>query len=279
MRAYLPLLLGLVASVALAQNPRDQSWSVLKEGVADNNPEKRVHAITAISSIGVENRRSVSLLEGALRDGSPIVRQTAAALLGEMRARHAIPELRKALDDDDPQVSFTAAKSLWQVGDRSGRRLFEDVLMGDQTAAPGLMEGAMRDAKAKLRNPGALAMMGVKEASGALLGPGALGIDVAREVMKDKGAPGRSQSVSLLSDSCDTEGRELMEAVVNTDRNWGVRVAAARALGHCGNGESVILLRQLLYESHDAIRMMAAASIIRLIEKNPAYGRLKASRR
>jgi HEAT repeat protein len=175
--------------------------------------------------------------------------------------------LRKAIDDQDPEVSFTAARSLWEMDDRSGRTLFEEVLLGQRQQAPGVVEGFMRDAKAKLRNPSALAMMGVKEASGALLGPASLGIDVAQEILKDKGAPGRALSVTLLSDSCDRTGRELMEAVIDTDRNWGVRVAAVRALGRCGNAATVTRLHALLADPHDSVRMMAAASIIRLSQK------------
>ncbi|MGH9666059.1 MAG: HEAT repeat domain-containing protein [Bryobacteraceae bacterium] len=249
--------------VLCGQTVRDRAWDVLKVGVADNNPAKRVRAITAISSLGPATK-PVSMLEASLLDKDPGVRQTAAALLGEMRARRSIAKLRQAIDDDDPAVSFTAAHSLWEMGDRTGRKLFEEVLLGDRKQGPGLVQGAMRDARARLRNPSALAMMGVKEASGALLGPASLGIDVAQEIMKDKGAPGRTLSVALLSESCDSQGRDLMEAVLDTDRNWGVRVAAARALGRCGNAATVTRLEALLADPHDDVRMMAAASIVRL---------------
>lgn len=265
-------LLLLVSSFANGQNVRDQAWDVLKTGMEDGNPEKRVHAITAISSLG-SGSRPVAMLEKSLRDKDSGVRQTAAALLGEIHARQSIPKLRAAIDDDDPQVGFTAARSLWEMGDRSGRKLFEEVLLGERKQGPGLMQGAMRDAKAKLRNPSALAMMGIKEASGALLGPASLGVDVAQEIMKDKGAPGRTLSATLLSESCDSRERDLMEAVLDTDHNWGVRVATARALGRCGNAATVKRLREVLEDSHDAVRMMVAASIIRLTERRAAPSR------
>jgi len=255
--------------------PRQEAWSVLKTGLADGNPDKRVRAVTAVSSIGLQID-AVSLVEKTLHDKDPVVRQTAAALLGEMNSRRSIPKLREALDDDDPAVSFTAAKSLWDMKDHSGRDLFEEVLLGQRKQSAGLVQGAMRDARARLRNPAGLAMMGVKDASGAFFGPAALGIDVAQEIMKDKGAPGRTLSVTLLSESCDSRGRELMEAVLDTDKNWGVRAATARALGRCGNTATVTLLDPLLYDSHDAVRMMAAASIVRLTEVRPVRRRATA---
>jgi HEAT repeat protein len=49
------------------------------------------------------------MIEKGLQDKDALVRQTAAAALGESGAKEAIPYLRAALDDS-PEVSFTAAK-------------------------------------------------------------------------------------------------------------------------------------------------------------------------
>jgi HEAT repeat protein len=49
-----------------------------------------------------------------------------------------------------------------------------------------------------------------------------------------------------------------------------VRAAAAKALGRCGNVTTIDRLVRLLAENSDAVRYMAAASIVRLtIEKVP----------
>ena len=50
-----------------------------------------------------------------------------------------------------------------------------------------------------------------------------------------------------------------------------VRAAAAKALGKCGNVTTIDKLMRLLAENSDAVRYMAAASVVRLsIEKLPA---------
>jgi HEAT repeat protein len=272
MPVYLLIILTLAAMAQTPATPpptpKDAAWDVLKKALGEANPDKRIHAITAIASIGLE-KDAVRLVEVSLHDNEILVRQTAAALLGEMQSRPSIPRLREALDES-PEVAFTAAKALWQMGDRGGRDVFEDVLAGEIKNSPGLMQGTARRVRATLRNPKALTLMGIKEASAALVPFSGLGFDAAQEVMKDSGAPGRTLAVTMLTESCNDTARDLMELVLISDKNWGVRAATARALGRCGNAATVPKLEPLLEDSHDTIRDMAAASIVRLTLPKPA---------
>ena len=54
-----------------------------------------------------------------MHDKSPLVRQTVAAVFGEMKTPESMPYLRAALNDD-PEVSFTAARALCEMGDPQG---------------------------------------------------------------------------------------------------------------------------------------------------------------
>src|SRR5271155_1618518 len=190
MRAKLLIALLLPTAALLAQ-PEKSAWEVLKTGLNDKNPDKRRQAVTAIGSIGLETD-VIQLVEGALRDPDSLVRQTAAAELGQMKARQAIPSLKTAMDDAAGEVAFAAAKALWDMGDRSGRDLIEDVLTGQQSASESGLKGMVRDAKRKLHDPKALAVMGLKEASGVLLGPFNLGIIAAEQAFKDGSSGGRA---------------------------------------------------------------------------------------
>ena len=176
--------LGLLSLFTLLEaQPNVTAWDILNQGVNDKNPEKRKQAIAAVGSLGLAPE-AIKLVESALRnDEDVVVRQTAAASLGQMKSKQSIPALQQALDDHSGEVAFQAAKSLWELGDRSSvsrsppagkhtsRDTLQDVLTGQLKDATGLREGAMRDAKAKLHSPRALAKIGIKEASGALLGP------------------------------------------------------------------------------------------------------------
>ncbi|HLY19448.1 MAG TPA: HEAT repeat domain-containing protein, partial [Bryobacteraceae bacterium] len=57
--------------------------------------------------------------------------------------------------------------------------------------------------------------------------------------------------------------RPLLEWAL-ADNDEEVRAAAARGLGRCGNEQSIPKLQTAMNDQHTAVRMMAAASVIRL---------------
>jgi HEAT repeat protein len=236
-------------------------WDVLHKGLKNGDPDKRKMAVTAVASIGARPE-VLNIVHGALHDKSAIVRQTAAAVLGQIKSTASIPYLKEALGDDS-EVAFTAAKSLWEIGDKSGREVFEEILRGERSDAPGMVRSAMRDARRKLRNPAQLALMGVREASGAFLGPASMGVLLAEDALKDSGAPGRAVAASYLAADPDPYALTLLEWGL-ADKSWGVRLAVAKALGRRGNRAATGKLEPLLDDDKEAVREMAAASIIRL---------------
>jgi HEAT repeat protein len=250
----------------LAAQPNVTAWDVLKQGLSESNQDKRKQAVLAVATVGPAPE-VIALLNEALRDKQILVRQAAAAAIGENKIRACIPNLRAALDDDG-EVAFTAAKALWDMGDRNGRDLLQEVYTGQAKTGPNMLEGAVRDAKKKLRNPKTLALMGMNEASGALLGPFSLGITAAQDALKDSGAPTRAYAVTLLSQACDARGIQLMEWSLDADHNHLVRAATAKALAKCGDAAAVDKLIPLMADDNPAVRYYAAAAIVRLsIEK------------
>ncbi len=250
----------------LVAQPEKTAWDVLKPALSDKNPERRRQAVTALGSIGLHSE-GVPLIEQALKDQDPIVRQTAAAVLGQIKSKESIPALKIELEDSSGEVAFAAAKALWEMGDKSGRDLIEDVLTGQQKTSENFLAGGVRDAKRKMHDPKSMAMMGFKEASGALLGPFNIGLVAAEQALKDGSAGARTLAATMLAQECDAETLRLLERSTSDDKNWAVKAAAAKALGQCGNTEAIPKLEQVLSDSHDAVRFMAAASIIKLSGK------------
>jgi HEAT repeat protein len=256
------LVFALGAFLAAAQ-PNVAAWEVLKRGMAESNPDKRKQAVLAMGTIGPAPE-VIELMNEALRDKDVTVRQTAAAEIADAQLRQCIPNLKAALDDTG-EVAVQAAKALWDMGDHeSARPVFDEVITRELKDTSGFFEGALRDAKSKLRDPKKLARMGAMEASGALLGPFSMGINVASDMMKDSGAPTRALALVTLSKDCAPRGAQLMDWALTNDKNNLVRAAAAKALGRCGNLTTVDKLMRLLAESSDAVRYMAAASVVRL---------------
>jgi HEAT repeat protein len=240
---------------------RKAAWEILATAAADNKASRRQNVIVAASTIGTWSK-AVSLVESLLRDKDPDVRGVAAAALAEMNSRRSIPALRRVLNDDSAVVRFAAAKSLWQLGDYSGREILTDVLQGDSSPSDGVIKSNLRDANKKLHSPKELAFAGINAASG-LLGPFSYGVTMAEQFATDKSASARALSASLLaSDRNPASLRELQVAL--QDKNPAVRVAVAKALGHHPCRLVAEDLHSLLTDSKDEVKYTAAAALLRI---------------
>jgi len=247
----------------LATDAESSAWDLLNHGLADGGTARRIQAVTALGSIG-PTTHVVDLLQVGLTDKEITVRMTAAAVLGEVQAKAAIPRLRQALDDVSAEVNFAAAQALWKMGDQSGREILWGVLEGERKTGPGMIQGEVRDVKNKLHNPAALAKIGINEAAG-LLGPFSMGVWFAEELMKDKGATARTLTARLLA--TDPDPRSIHELEINlNDKSAAVRAAVARAIGQRGSRENIPQLEPVLEDANEGVRLMAAAAIVRLSE-------------
>src|SRR5256885_1334531 len=124
-------------------------WIILREGLSDGNTDHRRQAVLAAASIG-DTPDGLKFIQEAFRDKEIIVRQTAALVLGQMKATASIPALQTALDDRSIEVSFTAARSLAGMDDRMGRLFLEQVLTGQRKDKPGFLDWNLKKAKRQL---------------------------------------------------------------------------------------------------------------------------------
>ena len=246
------------------------AWLTLNQGFAEGDANHRKQAIEAAGSLGAVPE-AVKLVAKGLEDKEVFNRQTAAATLGQMGSQDAIPYLKNALEDK-PEVAFTAARALWNLGDTTGRTIFQEVLQGERPEGPTKMQKMMKDAKKRLK-PDQLALMGVSEVSG-ILGPAGIAIQAATEAMKEAkgvsgGIPGRALAAEVLGKDSDPYALTLLEWALD-DNNWAVRVAVCKALGERGNDGTIAKLQPMLNDDHRAVRYMAAASMVKLSLKGPS---------
>ena len=240
------------------------AWLTLNQGFQENDSNHRKQAIEAAGSVG-STPEAVKLVAKGLEDKEVINRQAAAATLGQMGSQDAVPYLKNALEDK-PEVAFTAAKALWNLGDTTGRTIFQEVLEGERPDGPTKMQKAMKDAKKRFK-PDQLAMMGVSEVSG-MLGPAGIGVQAVTEAVKELkgvsgGIPGRAVAAEVLSKDSDPYALTLLEWSLG-DNNWAVRVAVCKALGERGNDATIAKLQPMLNDDRHAVRYMAAASMVKL---------------
>lgn len=253
------VLLAIAASVSAADSPKP--WEILTEGAAEDSPYKRAPAIAALGT--VPTLEANKLVNAALSDKEVLVRLAAVGTLADRKSRADIPKLKVALDDESGEVAFTAAKALWDLGDRSGRDLLEDVLAGERKQSPGFIKSQIRGAKATMHNRNQLIWLGAREGAGFLFGPLGAGLGVMEMAMKDGAAPARALSATMIGQTKDaTSIAYLGDALL--DKSPLVRVAAAKALGGFNDPTVPPKLQSVLDDKTDAVRYMAAASLVRI---------------
>jgi HEAT repeat protein len=247
------------------QTATRQAWSVLSDGIHSKKFAERILALKALGDLG-PNVRGVHLVAGALKDDDPDLRAQAATL-GEMKSRTAIPALRIALGDAAPQVSFAAAKSLWQLGDTTGRRVLLDVLKGEQGTKDGFLAGHMREMRRKMGDKKELATLGATETAGALLpGPLGMGVGLAKKEISGGTNLARADSATLLSRRPDKETMLALKAAL-VDRDWTVRAAAAKAVGTLGRPGTEKWLEFSLQDGKPGVRYEAAVGMLRMASR------------
>lgn len=246
-----------------------QAWALLDTTSQSENVRIRTDVIAALSSMR-DDPKAIHLIENALDDRHSPVRRIAASSLGAMHAQEAIPHLRQAMNDKNAGVSFAAAEALWRMGDQDGATVFYAVVLGERQVEQGFISSQITNAWNELHNPSALADIGIGEASGALLGPFAEGVTVARELAKDRGANARALSATILGEHPNPDSEKILEDTLD-DKNLAVLVAVAKALGGFDDPALIPRLEPLLskktmpvFKHADALHFMAAAAIIRL---------------
>lgn len=262
--AVLPLTAG--------SNAQTHAWAVLDQSLHEGNADHRQEALAAIATIGKDNPEAVLRAVAALQDKHTLVRRAAAATLGELRAKSAIADLTRALDDS-PEVALAAAESLAILGDPTGREVLTAVIAGGRDDGPGVLTNAVRKAKSKLHHPEILLLMGTQDAAGVMFGPAGMVIPAVRDTLdlKGKSAPGRVAAVAYLARDPDDDVIQLLEWALK-DETRSVCLQAEKELGARGNAGSIDRLEPLLNDEHTQLRVMAAASIIRILGRDGQAG-------
>jgi HEAT repeat protein len=271
---------GAVIQTAAATPPTklDQAWETLSTLNQSSNIQRREYAITGYAFLAQQSGRALALTSNVLAsDTDSQLRAFTASALGKEKCRAAIPALRKALNDRSSGVAFAAAKALWDMDDRTGSVVFQEVLTGTRKNSEGVIPGYVADAKHKMHDPKALAVMGVNEAVGTAFGPAGMVLSLAEQNLKDKGATGRALAAGMLAKDHSVEARKALESALD-DSSPVVRGAVCRALAIQGYPAAISLVEPIMDEKTEASRSMACAAYIRLGERYSKPGKSRRSK-
>ena len=263
------ILMMLSATLAFGQAKSDdlmqKSRGILKDAVADHNPDVRKGAAEALSLLGVKDI-ALDLLAPMLDDRDVTVRVAVVNTLGDLKENQTlvIPLLNKALVDPVPEVDFAAAKVLYQLHDPEGAEFLLEVVSKESKASSSYISKEKRSALRLLHTPTKLFTTLAIEAAGFAPVPGlGFGLSSAQGILSDPDSSARAASLLLVGNSSDPGLEDVVRAAL-TDKEWSVRAAAAHVVAmHPFPGMRENLL-PLLDDKKQAVQVRAAAAYIRL---------------
>ena len=248
---------------------QDAAWSMLTRAVTDpKRSETRIQALAALGLLD-SNPRSQKLIEDAMLDRDVDVRTAAALAAGQTHSPSITSPLRRLLDDKEPQVAFAAALSLWKMDDHSGEDILMAVIDGERRASPTLINGTEHTISKDLHSPSTLAKIGALEASGMLLGPFGFGITAYEYIRKNGGDTARVNAIDAISQEKTEPIRKELTAAL-TDKDPGVRAAAAKALDRYHQFETSAAIAKLFDDPKPPVRYTAAAAYLISTNSSPA---------
>ena len=274
-----PVTPSVSAEKGDAASMTSTAWDMLRTALSDSKAQAhqaRIDAITALGTLG-QFAQAQKLLRDTAQDSDRYLRFAAVAAMGAGKDQVFIPDLKAALKDSAPEVSFAAAVGLWKMNDRSGESILYAVLAGDRKVKQGAVGSGLHQADQDLHSPSKLAEIGAEQGAYALLGPVGFGVDAFR--MMHRGKNGNSPRVLTATLLADDKSEATMQQFVDAldDRDSFVRAAAARQLGDYRGKQVTDALQGAFDDPKPVVRLMAAASYLRASQ--PETARPKPSHR
>lgn len=252
---------------ATAEKPRtraqltEDAWELLSGAVNDEkHTEIRIQGLAALGTMG-SNARSTRMIVDEFADKDVDVRTAAVLAAGQTRDKRLAPPLRRMLEDKEPQVVFTAASTLWKMGDHAGEAVLLAVVNGERKASAGLVHGSMHQANEEMHDPAALAKLGAMEGASMLLGPFGFGITAYEYVKKNGGDSARVSAVEEIAQSRTPVVRKTLQEAL-ADKDAAVRTAAAKAMRSYHDQDAAQALALLFTDPKKPVQLSGAAAYL-----------------
>ena len=239
-------------------DPQEQAWQVLRSGLAEKRASRRILAVEALSLLS-DNHRATAFALDALKDKDRKVRAAAAVVLGQQRAREAIPALKIALSDREISVNLAAAHSLLLLEEPVAYEVYYAVLMGDKKTGDGLIQSQLK----RMEDPKQLAEIGVSEGVG-FVPFGGMGYEAYRTIKRRDSSPVRANAARYLAADPDPMAKDALIQTAVADKKESVRLAALDALAQREDPSCIQRLARNLSDKKLSVSSRTAAVIIHL---------------
>lgn len=245
-----------------------RAWSLLTDAAGPGRPaHDRIQALAALGTMG-NDERAARLIEEGFTAKDYDVRTAAVLAAGLTKNPKLIEPLERVLDDENPQVAYTAAVTLWKIRNYSGQDLLIAVALGDRKAKPGLIKSERHKSAKDLHSPKTMTMLAINDSSGYFLGPFGVGIRAIELVDKNSNAPLRATAIDQLAKQHTEQVHDVLVQDL-TDPEPAVRAAAAKGLGRWPGEDTAKLVQPMFGDNKLAVRLTAAATYLRAIHNIP----------
>jgi HEAT repeat protein len=236
---------------------------MLQEALQDRNPDTRKNATVALS-LAASRNPYLSRLIGMLQDKDAAVRLAAVLSLSETSNKAVAAELRKALADDVPEVSFAAAKALWAFRDPEGKRALMAVLEGESKATSSFLSRQKREALRMMHTPRTALLFAARQGAGFVPIPGlGGGIASMQAILADPEVSGRAAAALLLAQRNDPATLQALKGAL-VEKDTSLRAAAVHVLALTNDVAFMDDIVPLLSDEKETVRLRAAAACVRL---------------
>jgi HEAT repeat protein len=252
-----------------------QCSEILQRGLNAKNPETRQQAVAALS-LAPGRGPLFDQLERMLQDKDVQVRQAVVASLADVKSERGTAALKKALEDDVPEVSFDAAKALWARHDPVGRTALLAILERESKTSSNFFSKKKREGLRMMHTPRTTFLFAAEQSAGLVPLPGmSEGAASMRGILASSGVNGRAVAALLLGADRNPATIEALRDAL-TDKDGSVRAAAVHSISLRNNPALKKELEPLLQDDKESVRLRAAAGYLRLsaIEAG-AGGRVK----
>jgi len=255
-----------------------QCSEILQHALEGRNPDTRKLAVVALS-LAPGNGPLFETLRQMLHDKDVEVRQAVVASLAEVRSKPATAALLKALDDEVPEVSFAAAKALFNRHEPAGRQALLTVLAKESKTSSNFFTTQKRTALRMMHTPRATFLFAVQEGIGFVPLPGfGEGVASMQAILTDSGVSGRATAALLLGKDKDADTSEALKDALS-DKDSSVRAAAVHALSLRNDPSLMDVIEPMLRDDKEPVRLRAAAGYLRLLAiQAGARGRTRAQK-
>jgi HEAT repeat protein len=279
MRILKSTLLVLFLGIGLGQTPDSAAPSatsgnhyratgVLNESIKDKNPDTRKHAAQAIGLVG-PREPYIAQLEEMVYDKDVEVRVAAITSLVDIKNDRTAAVLEKALDSEVPEVSFSAAKGLWELKTAEGREALLSVLSGEARTKSGFVTRQKRETLRMFHTPKTMFLFVLHQGANLAPVPGlGAGVSSVEGILSDASISGRAATALLLSTDKDPRVVQALRDALG-DKEWAVRAAGAHAIALRNDPTLAKDLVPLFDDKKEAVRVRAAAGWLRLESIKP----------